>query len=88
MMSATDGEHHEDLHRDLATARAEIAKLREIVDDMTGFIRRTATDTYLRSRRAGYHARRVCLEAGAIMADINGTYRRTEAADAARRAAT
>lgn len=39
------------------------------------FVVRTATDKNLRSRKACYHARRVCLEAGALLAEMDGTYK-------------
>jgi hypothetical protein len=52
-------------------ALVESKKLRDWVE-------RTAQDPNLRSRRACYHARRVALEAGALLAEMNGLYRENE----------
>ena len=62
---------------DLRTVLEVLAKLRATIEDI-------ASDKTLRTRQAGYHARRVALTCGALLAELDGTYTRA-AAEAARK---
>lgn len=49
-------------------------------DTLRAWVERTARSPELRTRKAGYHARRVCLEAGALLAEVDGLYHRAPTA--------
>lgn len=47
----------------------------EVIDKLLGVVRDIGSDKTLRTRSVGYHARRVALMCGAVLAELDGTYK-------------
>ncbi len=47
-------------------------------EKLRAMVERIAADKNLRTRKAGYHARRTALECGAVLAELDGMYQKEQ----------